>query len=253
MEYSIQELSHLAGVTTRTLRWYDKIDLLKPSRTTESGYRYYGPAEVDRLQDILFYRALGVDLAQIKECLDTPSFDRLAALHSHLAALEAEQQRIQELIRSVKDTIDAEERNETMSDEKKFEALKRNAVEQYEKCYEQEARTLYGNEEVEHSKKDIMGMTMEKYQQWTELDSEILHRLEQAIRTKLAPDTKEGKEIVELHRRWLMIGGTQYNVAMHKSLACLYVTDNRFSQYYDKNVSGCAEFLRDAILHWADK
>ena len=62
MEYSIQELSRLSGVTTRTLRWYDQIGLLKPSRVAESGYRYYGRAEVDRLQDILYYRALGVEL-----------------------------------------------------------------------------------------------------------------------------------------------------------------------------------------------
>lgn len=77
MEYSIQELSRLSGVTIRTLRWYDQIGLLKPSRVAESGYRYYGGAEVDRLQDILYYRALGVELARIKECLDDPSFDRL--------------------------------------------------------------------------------------------------------------------------------------------------------------------------------
>ena len=90
MEYSIQELSRLSGVTTRALRWYDHIGPLKPSRVAESGYRYYGPSEVDRLQDILFYRALGVELARIKECLDGLSFNRLAALQSHLAALEAE-------------------------------------------------------------------------------------------------------------------------------------------------------------------
>ena len=58
MEYSIQALARLAGVTTRTLRWYDQIGLLKPSRVADNGYRYYGPAEVDRLQDILYYRAL---------------------------------------------------------------------------------------------------------------------------------------------------------------------------------------------------
>ena len=52
MEYSIQALARLAGVTTRTLRWYDQIGLLKPSRVADNGYRYYGPAEVDRLQDI---------------------------------------------------------------------------------------------------------------------------------------------------------------------------------------------------------
>ena len=50
MEYSIHELSRLSGVSTRTLRWYDEIGLLKPGRVAESGYRYYGPAQVDRLQ-----------------------------------------------------------------------------------------------------------------------------------------------------------------------------------------------------------
>ena len=99
MEYSIQELSHLSGVTTRTLRWYDQIGLLKPSRVAESGYRYYGKAEVDRLQDILYYRALGVELARVKECLDDPSFDRLAALRNHLAALEAKRERLENAVR----------------------------------------------------------------------------------------------------------------------------------------------------------
>ena len=54
MEYTIRELADLSGVTTRTLRWYDQIGLLKPGRVAENGYRYYGPAQVDRLQDILY-------------------------------------------------------------------------------------------------------------------------------------------------------------------------------------------------------
>ena len=112
MEYSIHELSHLSGVTTRTLRWYDKIGLLKPSRVAESGYRYYGSAEVDRLQDILYYRALGVELIRIKAYLDDPSFNRLAALQSHLAVLEEEQARLEQLIESVRKTIRCEERKE---------------------------------------------------------------------------------------------------------------------------------------------
>ena len=64
MEYTVKALADLAGVTPRTLRWYDRIGLLKPLRTTEAGYRLYGPAQLDRLQDILFYRELGLDLAR---------------------------------------------------------------------------------------------------------------------------------------------------------------------------------------------
>ena len=85
MEYTVKALADLAGVTPRTLRWYDRIGLLKPLRTTEAGYRLYGPAQLDRLQDILFYRELGLDLASIRTILDDPAFDRPAALQSHLA------------------------------------------------------------------------------------------------------------------------------------------------------------------------
>ncbi len=252
MEYSIQQLSRLAGVTTRTLRWYDKIGLLKPSRTAESGYRYYGPEEVDRLQDILLYRALGVELAQIKECLDAPSFNRLVALQSHLTELEARQERLCSLIQAVKDTIQAEERNEIMIDEKKFEAFKQNTVEQYEQRFGQEARTLYGDEAVDATRSNMLKLTSEQYQEWMELDNEILEKLEQAVRAKLSPTGEEGKEIMQLHRRWLTIGDNKYDAQKHKGIAELYVADQRFTEYYDRNLCGCAQFLHDAIVYWAE-
>ena len=165
MEYSIQELSRLSGVTTRALRWYDQIGLLKPGRVAENGYRYYGEAEVDRLQDILYYRALGVELAKIKECLDDPAFDRLTALRSHLSALEAEHERLEKLIRSVKDTIGAEERNEKMRDEQKFEAFKKQAVEQNEKTYGAEIRTRYGDAQVDEANAAMMNLTQAQYRE----------------------------------------------------------------------------------------
>lgn len=165
MEYSIQALSRLSGVTTRTLRWYDEIGLLKPSRVAESGYRYYGPAEVDRLQDILYYRALGVELARIKRCLDDPSFDRLAALRSHLTALEAERARLEGLIRSVRQTIGAEERKEIMDDKQKFEAFKQRVVDWHQETYGAEARGRYGDAEVDEAQTAVLNLTPEQYQE----------------------------------------------------------------------------------------
>ena len=250
MEYTIQKLAELAGVTTRTLRWYDQIGLLKPSRVAESGYRYYGRAEVDRLQDILYYRALGVELARIKEYLDDPSFDRLAALRNHLAALEAEQERLEQLIRSVKDTIGAEERNEIMSDEQKFEAFKQRAVVHNEEVYGAEIRAKYGEQEVDEANAAVMNLTQAQYQEWMELGREIQERLEAAVQAGLSPKGEEGKEITALHRRWLTITGNRYDPARHRGIAELYVADERFTAYYDKQVPGCARFLRDAVAHW---
>ena len=251
MEYTIQELSRLSGVTTRALRWYDKIGLLKPSGRTEGGYRRYGPAEVDRLQDILYYRALGVELARVKEILDDPSFDRLAALRSHLAALESEQGRIQELINSVKETILTQERKEIMSDEKKFEAFKRQFVEEKERLYGAEAREKYGDAEVDASNAQVMGLTLEQFQEYERLGQEILDKLSAAVAEGADPAGKAGEEITGLHRRWLTIMGDKYDVQRHRGLAELYVQDKRFTDYYDRERRGCARFLRDAVLHWA--
>ena len=250
MEYSIQELSRLSGVTTRTLRWYDQIGLLKPGRVAESGYRYYGRAEVDRLQDILYYRALGVELAKIKECLDDPSFDRLAALRNHLAALEAEQERLEKLIRSVKDTIGAEERNEIMSDKQKFEAFKQRAVAHNEEAYGAEIRAKYGYQEVDEANAAVMNLTQAQYREWTDLGREIQERLEAAVREEVSPESEEGKKICALHRRLLTLTGNRYDPDRHRGIAELYVMDERFTAYYDKQIPGCARFLRDAVAHW---
>ena len=76
MEYTVQKLGLIAGISTRTLRYYDEIGILKPARINSSGYRIYGQDEVDKLQQILFYRELGVSLESIKDIVTAPSFDR---------------------------------------------------------------------------------------------------------------------------------------------------------------------------------
>ena len=250
MEYSIQALARLSGVTTRTLRWYDQIGLLKPSRVAESGYRYYGPAEVDRLQDILYFRALGVELARIQACLDDPAFDRLRVLRDHLAVLEEKRGQLETLIRSVQDTIRAEERKEPMNDMEKFEAFKKWAEEHNEETYGQEVRAKYGDRAMDETTAAVLGLTPEACQEWDNLGQEIQKRLERAVEMGLSPDSKEGQAIARCHRRWLAFSGNGCDPAMHRGIVELYVTDHRFTAYYDGRVSGCAHFLRDAVAHW---
>ena len=252
MEYSIQELSRLSGVTTRTLRWYDQIGLLKPSRIAANGYRCYGPAQVDRLQDILYYRALGVELARIKAYLDDPSFDRRAALKSHLAALETRRRQLDRLIDSVQRTIDAQERNEIMNDHEKFEAFKEETIRRNEADYGPEARRRYGSGPVDAAHKAIRGMTPAAYQEWTSLDQEILARLEDAVRSGASPDGPEGQALTRLHRRWLTFTIPTCDAAQHRGIAALYVADPRFTAYYDRNLPGCARFLSEAVARWAE-
>lgn len=251
MEYTIQQLSRLAGVSTRTLRWYDEIGLLPPMRTADSGYRIYGPEQVDRLQLILFYRALGVELKQIKAMLDAPSFDRLTALRAHLCTLEEQERKLTEQIASVRETILAAEQEETMSDEAKFRALKEQAAAENEKRYGPEARQKYGDAQVDAANRNWMGLNQQEYDRWQQLDRDILSRLEQAVENGLSPEGEVGREITALHREWLTFTIRDYTPEKHRGIAQLYVLDERFTAYYDKTCPGCAAFLTACVSHWA--
>lgn len=248
MEYTIKSLADLAGVTPRTLRWYDRQGLLKPLRTTEAGYRLYGPQEVDRLQDILFYRELGLELAAIRQILDDPAFDRQAALQSHLAELEARRARLDGLILTVRKTIDETRGGTKMSDKEKFEAFKRRAVEANEARYGREIREKYGDETVDRSNACVLALTEEEYGRWTALGEEIRAALARAVRAGEDPAGEEGQRIAALHRQWLSCSWETYTPQAHAGLGQLYTADPRFTAYYDGEVPGCAAFLRDAIL-----
>lgn len=124
MEYSIRELSDLAGVSARTLRYYGEIGLLQPLYTNDAGYRFYGEDEVAVLQQILFYRERGFDLKRIRDILYHGDFDIMNALEEHLLDLEEERERMDSLIRTVRQTILSMKGEYKMSNEEKFEAFK---------------------------------------------------------------------------------------------------------------------------------
>ena len=105
MEYTVKELSKISGISTRTLRYYDQIELLVPPRLNSNGYRIYGDNEVDILQQILFYRELGVSLGEIKKLLSFPDGEKEKALQEHLTELVRKKARIETLIDNVSDTI----------------------------------------------------------------------------------------------------------------------------------------------------
>lgn len=247
MEYTIKELADLAGVTTRTLRWYDRKGLLRPAHTTQAGYRMYGGAEVDRLQQILFYRELGLALSAIRTVLDDPDFDREAALQSHLAALEDRRARLDSLILTTKKTIDSGKGDHIMSDQEKFEGFLRKAADENEAKFGREVRARYGDQAMEESSRLFQSMTPEQYARMSALDEEIRRRLASAVSAGLDPSGEEGRAIARIHREWLAFTWPKYTPDAHRGLAETYTADERFTAYYDETRPGCAAFLRDAV------
>ena len=95
-----------------------------------------------------------------------------------------------------------------------------------------------------------MNLPREQYQEWMDLGREIQERLEASVRSGLSPESEEGKKITVLYRRWLTTTGNRYDPAKHQEIAELYMMDEWFTAYYDKQVPGCARFLRDTVIHW---
>ena len=247
MEYTIQKLSRLAGVSTRTLRYYDEIELLKPARISSSGYRIYGKEEVDKLQQILFYRELGVSLDSIKNIITSPSFDGVVALKEHREKLLEKRKQLDLLITNVDKTISLTEGRIKMSDEEKFEGFKQKIIDDNEKKYGKEIRKKYGNDVIDKSNKMIKGMTGEQYKQWEELGQTVIDTLKAAFAIG-DPAGELSQKAADLHRQWLSYSWDNYTKEAHINLAQMYVDDERFTAYYDKDQPGTAAFLRDAIF-----
>ena len=125
MEYTIQELAQLSGVSTRTLRYYDEIGLLKPARTNEAGYRFYEQFEVDMLQQILFYRALDMKLAIIKEIIKAPDFQHTEALKTHRTALLKRKEQLEKILQTVEKPFNQLRRNNRWQMKRNLMDLKR--------------------------------------------------------------------------------------------------------------------------------
>jgi MerR family transcriptional regulator, thiopeptide resistance regulator len=139
--YTVSQLGALSGVSVRTLHHYDQIGLLKPASVGANGYRYYGREELLRLQQIMFHRELGLSLDEIRRAMDTPDFDRAAALRDQRTKLLTEVARLRELARTIDRTLTNLEGGKTMNEKSLYrgfdaEARERNeawAIERYGK------------------------------------------------------------------------------------------------------------------------
>ncbi|MDF2905310.1 MAG: MerR family transcriptional regulator [Herbinix sp.] len=252
MEYTVQKISHMAGISTRTLRYYDEIGILKPARINSNGYRIYGQAEVDRLQQIMLYREMGVNLEVIQDIISSHTFDELAALKEHLVKLLVQRQQIELLITNVEKTIESREGRRKMKDKEKFEGFKKKLIDDNEKKYGKEIREKYGEETVKASNAKMMNLTEEQYEAFEKLGQDVLDTLEQAFATG-DPAGELGQKTADLHRQWLSFTWGSYSKEAHAGLAQMYVDDERFTAFYDKKQPGLAVFLRDAIHIYTSK
>ena len=102
---TVKEISKITGISIRTLRYYDEIGLLKPARVTEAGYRLYDDQELEKLQEILFYKELEIPLSDIKKIMENPEYDKQKALAVQKSLLEQKRNRLNGIIELIDDVM----------------------------------------------------------------------------------------------------------------------------------------------------
>lgn len=193
--YTVRQLSALAGVSVRTLHYYDEINLFKPTQVGANGYRFYDDQSLLRLQQILFYREIGLELTQIRAVLDNPTFDLVTALRSHRATLRQRSERLDQLVETIDETINHLTGAVNMSKKGLFKGFSAEKQQHYERL----ARLEYGPTLVNESVKRWNSYSGEKQDAVMQEASRIYLDLVEAMEDKQAPGSPTVTAILE---RW---------------------------------------------------
>ncbi|WP_033291363.1 MerR family transcriptional regulator [Amycolatopsis jejuensis] len=244
-EWSIQDIARSAGTTSRTLRHYDAVGLLPPTRIGGNGYRYYDEQALVRLQRILLLRDLGLGLPAIAEVLDG-QHDGVAALETHLALLEQERQRIGRQIESVRTTLRKLKGGEQLMVEEVFDGFDHTR-------YEEEVTQRWGAEA--YRKGDRWWKSL------TEADKKAFQQEQLDISAAYGATRKAGHDAASQEAQavtarlyaWLQPAAGKVSKGYFAGLGQLYVDDPRYGAYDEKHGPGTAEYIRDAMKIYAER
>ncbi len=245
--YTVRQLAELASVTVRTLHHYDEIGLLKPSQVGANSYRYYDEDALLRLQQILFYRELGLELIQIKDILDSPDFDYIDALAAHREALLARAERLDTLIETVDNTIRHLKGEFMMSNRKIFQGL----TPEQEVDYTRRARLQYDRQ--------IMAESGRKWKSYSAAQKQAIFDEGNAIYDDLADALEAGtpatdERVQAIFVRWHNHIHYFYEPTLEilRGLGELYRTDPGFIANFEKLHTDLPEFLHEGIEQYVD-
>ncbi|MCX3291279.1 MerR family transcriptional regulator [Streptomyces sp. NEAU-H22] len=244
MNYSVGQVAGFAGVTVRTLHHYDDINLLVPSERSHAGHRRYSDADLDRLQQILFYRELGFPLDEVAALLDDPDADPRAHLRRQHELLTARIEKLRKMAAAVEHAMEARTMGLNLTPEEKFEVFGGKDPEQYAA----EVEERWGDtDEYADSQRRTASYTKED---WKRIQAEAADWGERygALMSADEPPTGEAAmTLAEEHRQHICAWFYECTYEIHRCLGEMYVSDERFKAFYDALRPGLAEHLRDAI------
>lgn len=244
MSYSVGQVAAFAGVTVRTLHHYDEIGLLVPGGRSHAGHRRYDDADLDRLQQILFYRELGFPLDEVAALLDDPEADPRAQLRRQHELLTARIEKLQKMAAAVEHAMEAREMGIDLTPEERFEVFGDKDPEQYAEEAEQR---WGGTEAYAESQRRASRYTKDD---WKRLQAEVdawSERYAVLVTAGAPPAGEAAMDLAEEHRRHISRWFYECPHEMHRCLGEMYVSDERFKAFYDSLHPGLAEHLKEAI------
>jgi MerR family transcriptional regulator, thiopeptide resistance regulator len=245
--YTVKQLSDLAEVSVRTLHHYDQIGLLHPSKVGANGYRYYDDDALLRLQQILFYREIGLELAHIKEIIDSPNFDLVSALRSHRDVLQQKIKRLENLVSTVDGTLMHLVGEMDMSKKQLFKGFS----EEEQKQYEREARLQWGADSVNQSVKLWNSYSDAKKKAIQEEGGQVYLDLVKMIEAGKSPHDAEVQGILPRwhnHLRYFY----EPTLDILRGLGGGYNSDPNFNAFFTQLHPNLPQYLDDAITQYVD-
>ena len=244
MSYSVGRVAQLAGVTVRTLHHYDEIGLLSPSERSSTGYRRYDDRDLERLQQILYYRELGFSLEEIAGILDDPQADSVAHLRHQHEMLTGRIKRLQEMVTAIEFAMEAHKVGINLTPEERFEVWGDFNPDDYA----EEAEQRWGQTDAyKESARRTARYTKEDWARNKAESEEWGARLVAAFEAGLPADSPEARELAEEHRQQISRNFYDCPPAMHAGLGRMYVEDERFAAHYEQRAPGLAQYVSDAV------
>ncbi|WP_430610026.1 MerR family transcriptional regulator [Enterococcus sp. DIV0876] len=251
MEYSIRALAQLSGVSSRTLRYYDEIGLLKPAAVSDNGYRLYGTQEADRLQQILYFKAFGLSLDSIISILDHSESDIYSILHSHYQQLTLQRKNLDDLLTALADTLASYEGEKNMTNQEKFTYFKTHTLPENEALYGAEAKEIYGTEVVAQNQDMWRDMPQDVFEKLSADETQLIKLLAELLtETVTCLPSDKAEAAFAAHKNWLAVAAPFYTFAYHRTLGEMYVNDPRFTAYYDQRAGAGATILLKQLIDY---
>jgi MerR family transcriptional regulator, thiopeptide resistance regulator len=250
VSYSVGQVAGLAGVTIRTLHHYDKIGLLSPSGRSAAGYRIYEEADLERLQQILFYRELEFALEEIATIVDDQHTDAVGHLRRQRGLLTERIERLRAMVAAIDHEMEAKTMGIQLTPEERLEVFGGFNPEDYAEEAEQR---WGGTEAYRQSQRRVATYTKEDWLRIKAEEEEVRANLVAAFAAGSGPDSDVALAATEAHRRHISRWFYDCSHETHRGLGEMYVNDERFRAHYDALAPGLAQFIRDATHANADR